>query len=101
MGLTQLMPDTARGLGVTDPYDPAQSIDGGARELKQALDHFGGDVRLGLAAYNAGIGAVDRFHGVPPYAETQDYVQKVMAYADQYRTQATPASAATGTPSIL
>jgi len=91
-GLTQLMPGTARGLGVADPLDPAQSLDGGARYLRQMLDQFGGDVTRALAAYNAGPGAVARFGGVPPYAETQSYVRQVQAYAAQYRgASATPA----------
>jgi soluble lytic murein transglycosylase-like protein len=92
-GLTQLMPGTAAGLGVTDVTDPLQSLDGGARYLKQQLDAFGGDVTKALAAYNAGPGAVQRYGGVPPYAETQSYVQKVQAFAAAYRGTPTSASA--------
>ena len=80
-GLTQLMPGTAAGLGVANPLDPVQSIEGGARYLRQQLDHFGGDVTKALAAYNAGPGAVERFGGVPPYEETQNYVRRVLGYA--------------------
>jgi soluble lytic murein transglycosylase-like protein len=97
-GLTQLMPATAAGLGVTNPRDPAQAIDGGARYLKEQLDRFGGDTSKALAAYNAGPGAVQKYQGVPPYAETQAYVRAVLANADQYRGQATPPLP---TPSIL
>jgi soluble lytic murein transglycosylase-like protein len=93
VGLTQLMPGTAASLGV-DPADPAQAIDGGARYLKTQLDRFGGDASKALAAYNAGPGAVAKFGGVPPYAETQTYVQRVLAYAEQYRgSAATPVAA--------
>jgi soluble lytic murein transglycosylase-like protein len=85
LGLTQLMPGTASSLGVTNPLDPAQSLQGGAKYLRQQLDRFGGDERLALAAYNAGPGAVARYGGVPPYSETQNYVNSVMAKAAAYR----------------
>jgi soluble lytic murein transglycosylase-like protein len=93
-GLTQLMPGTAAGLGVTNVLDPAQSLEGGAKYLRQQLDAFGGDVTRALAAYNAGPGAVQRYGGVPPYAETQNYVRAVQANAAAYR-------AASPSPSIL
>ncbi|WP_081690447.1 lytic transglycosylase domain-containing protein [Conexibacter woesei] len=95
-GLTQLMPATARSLGV-DPSDPAQAIDGGAKYLKQQLDRFGGDASKALAAYNAGPGAVAKYGGVPPYAETQNYVKSVLAFADQYRASGTAAATASTT----
>jgi soluble lytic murein transglycosylase-like protein len=85
-GLTQLMPGTAAGLGVSNVLDPVQSINGGAKYLKQQLDAFGGDVTKALAAYNAGPGAVQRFGGVPPYSETQNYVRIVQANAASFRT---------------
>jgi soluble lytic murein transglycosylase-like protein len=77
-GIMQLMPQTARSLGVTDPYDPAANIRGGATYLRELLDRFSGDVRLAVAAYNAGPGAVERYGGVPPYRETQGYVTRVL-----------------------
>jgi soluble lytic murein transglycosylase-like protein len=83
VGLMQLMPSTARALGVADPLDPASNIDGGARYLKQQVDRFG-DISQALAAYNAGPGAVARHGGVPPYTETQNYVRKVLEYSRDY-----------------
>ncbi len=77
-GLMQLMPETARGFGVTDAFDPEQNIAAGTRYLAGLLKEFGGDTRLALAAYNAGSGAVKRAGGVPPYRETQHYVQRIM-----------------------
>jgi soluble lytic murein transglycosylase-like protein len=85
-GLTELMPETAASLGVTDPHDPAQSIDAGARLLSEKLAEFGGDTELALAAYNAGSGAVQQYGGIPPYPETQEYVKKVLGYAANYAT---------------
>lgn len=78
-GLMQLMPATARELGVTDPFDVQQNIDGGAKYLRRMLDRFGGDLKLALAAYNAGPGTVARYDGDVPYRETRDYVQRVLA----------------------
>ena len=76
MGLMQLMPETARRFNITDPYNPQANIEGGIRYLKTLLDRF--PERLAIAAYNAGEAAVERFRGVPPYAETRDYVTRVL-----------------------
>ena len=77
MGLMQLMPSTARQLKVKNPFDPEQNVDAGVRHLKQLLESYGGDIKLTLAAYNAGAGAVARSSGVPHFAETQNYVRRI------------------------
>jgi soluble lytic murein transglycosylase-like protein len=77
MGLMQLMPQTARQLKVSNPFNPEENVDAGVRHLKQLLESYGGDVRLSLAAYNAGSGAVARSSGIPKYAETRNYVKRI------------------------
>jgi soluble lytic murein transglycosylase-like protein len=91
MGLTQLMPGTASSLGVANPMNPAESIEGGARYLGELMRQFGGNTSDALAAYNAGPGAVQEYGGIPPYSETQNYVASVLSNAESYR-QSHPAT---------
>ncbi len=86
-GLMQLEPGTASELGVGNAYDPSQNISGGTRYIRGLLDRFHGDTRLAVAAYNAGPGAVMKYNGVPPYAETQQYVENVLDSYQKYKAQ--------------
>ncbi|QNU67663.1 lytic transglycosylase domain-containing protein [Ruminiclostridium herbifermentans] len=88
-GLMQLMPGTAASLGVTDPFDIVQNINGGVLYLRDQLSNFKGDISLALAAYNAGPNSVIKYDGIPPYAETQNYVKKVTEYYNQYQQLST------------
>lgn len=90
-GLMQLMPGTAASLGVSDPFDPTQNVDAGARYLRQLLDQYGGDTTLALAAYNAGPGRVAQYGGVPPFPATQNYISAILDRIGQ-----TPAAAPSG-----
>ncbi|HEX9669717.1 MAG TPA: lytic transglycosylase domain-containing protein [Thermoanaerobaculia bacterium] len=104
VGLMQLMPDTAALLDVADPYDPDQNVRGGTVFLRRMLDRFGGRVDLALAAYNAGPKAVERHGGIPPYAETRDYVRRILGlYAgpELVAVKAPYAGAARGAKTVL
>ncbi len=83
-GLMQLMPETAREVGVNNPFDPSESIYGGSLYLRKMLDSFDQNLDYALAAYNAGPGAVRKYGGIPPYVETQNYVRRVKRYFDYY-----------------
>jgi len=87
-GLMQLMPATARRFGVLDRFDARQNIFGGTGYLRALLDHFQGDIPLTAAAYNAGVSCVARYHGIPPYKQTQDFVRKVTALVGAARREA-------------
>lgn len=93
-GLMQLMPQTAAHLGVRDPFSPSENIGAGVRYFARLLKRFGNDVKLALAAYNAGPEAVEKYGGIPPYAETRKYVERVLHYYDRYRGLETGAGSA-------
>lgn len=84
-GLMQIMPSNFETLGINDPFNPRESIMGGALHLRRLLDRFGGDIRLALAAYNAGIESVERSEGIPPFPETENYVRKVIEFYELFR----------------
>jgi len=90
MGLMQLMPNTARSMGVSDPFDERQNILGGSRYLRILANRFKGDLVLTVAAYNAGEGAVEKYDGIPPYKETQRYVRRVLKHYYAYRGGSAP-----------
>lgn len=99
LGIAQFMPATAKGLGI-NPLNPKQAIFGAAKYLSSQIHTFGGDVRLGLAAYNAGAGAVKKYGGIPPYTETQNYVKKIMHDSGHYRTGNGTVPPTAGTPGM-
>lgn len=84
-GLMQIMPSNFEALKIQDPFDPRENIMGGALHLRRLLDRFNGSVRLALAAYNAGVESVERFKGIPPIPETEDYVRRVMEFYRMFR----------------
>ena len=84
-GLMQLMPDTAQLHNVANVYNPEENIEGGVRHLRLLLDRYRGDLRLTLAAYNAGVQAVEKHGGIPPFAETKEYVRRVLTFHERYR----------------
>ena len=93
-GLMQMMPATAKRFGLKNPFDPAANVEAGTKYLKFLLKRFNGDVSLALAGYNAGEGSVDKYNGVPPYGETQNYVKKIVGtYGKTYHPVLTPSDA--------
>lgn len=100
-GVMQLMPGTAKSLGVTDPFNAEQNIMGGAKYLSQLLREFDGDTTLAVAAYNAGPGNVKKYSGIPPFAETQSYVKKVLGLSDSQLTAGTVSSSSTSATDIF
>lgn len=87
LGLMQIMPYNLNDFGVLDPFDPRDNVMGGTRYLKQLMEKYNSDLTLSLAAYNAGPGAVDKYRDIPPFPETEDYVQRVLKYYHHYRNQ--------------
>ncbi len=87
-GLMQLMPDTARLYNIVNAFDPTENIEGGVQHLRLLLDRYRGDLRLALAAYNAGIQAVERYGGIPPFTETREYVKRVLTFHQRYSQNA-------------
>lgn len=100
MGLMQLMPSNVTEYGISDAFDPAQNIDAGVRHLRDMLQRYDGDVKLALAGYNAGPGNVAKYGGVPPFAETRNYIPKVLARAEAFRQSPATAPVASGVPSL-
>jgi len=87
IGLMQIMPDNLNAFGIRDPFDPRDNIMGGTRYLKQLMKKYDSDLSLSLAAYNAGPGAVDKYQDIPPFPETENYVEKVLTYYSLYKNQ--------------